>query len=904
MLSDTQDATSSFLNISDDLLSIQTHLIFSITQGIRAGCTATDIVKQAIAAMSQCLHPKWITYSPVTPEEPNVSEDKRICPLLSSGGVKLPVYHEKQEIVNRCSVRHDFSTPLCHTNDRLYEFSSHDSALSSIPKHDVASEPYPLAIAVNPVCMLEIPLKYHDHFLGIFHLLSPPSMQWSVREVEMISDIAQVLSMMLVNEALQQKSSQTEAIMHHIEHSTQTLFRSIPIILHVTDRTDRITEVSDVWLRQMGYERHEVIGARLVDFMTDESRCYAETTILFTYFKTGQCQDIPFKLVTKDGRILDMLFSGKIERDERGTVVRCIESLVNVTRQREVEKQLFREKELAQVTLQSIGDAVITTDVHGCVDYLNPIAEVLTGWRVQEAKGQPISDVMPIIHEMTRTPITNPVEHVLQYRHRVELANHAVLLNRFGVEYAIQDSAAPILGNDGTLLGAVLAFHDVTQTRLMERQLAWQASHDSLTGLMNRREFERKLAEAIAIAHRDGQHHVLCYLDLDRFKVINDSYGHAAGDELIRQVAILLRNQLSASDVVARLGGDEFGIIMYHCDLAKAQKICDAVRRSIQDFRFVWQTHHSNICVSIGLVQIDDECSDLAQVMSAADAVCYAAKQRGRNRVYPYHENDAEVAQQRADRQWIERLNRALETDRFQLYAQTIQLAEKDHHHGMHLHEVLLRLVSEHGDLVLPLNFMPAAEQYSLMPHIDQWVIRKFFQTYMQQGGHRLQPGHIKERLFTINLSGASVNDDQFLDFLRAQFDEFRVPPESICFEITERVAIANLEKAAQLVREIKQIGCQFALDDFGSGVSSFSYLRHLPIDYLKIDGNFVRSLLSDPVNCAIVESVNHIGHLMGIQTIAEFVETSDVREQLEVMGIDYVQGFAVHRPVPLANLI
>jgi diguanylate cyclase (GGDEF)-like protein/PAS domain S-box-containing protein len=607
--------------------------------------------------------------------------------------------------------------------------------------------------------------------------------------------------------------------------------------------------------------------------------------------------------MTKSGQVLDMLFSGTVERDSRGTVIRCIETLANVTRQREVERQLFREKELAQVTLHSIGDAVITTDVKGCVDYLNPTAEVLTGWRIQEAKGKPISDVMPIIHEMTRMPITNPVEHVLLHRRRVELVNHAVLINRFGEEYAIQDSAAPILGNDGTLLGVVLAFHDVTQTRLMERQLAWQASHDSLTGLMNRREFERKLTEAIARSRRDGQQHVLCYLDLDRFKVINDSYGHAAGDELIRQVAILLRNQLPAADIVARLGGDEFGIIMYNCDLEKAQHMSNAIRTSIQDFRFVWQNHYSTICASIGLVQIDAQSSDLAEVMSAADAVCYAAKNRGRNRVYPYHEDDAEVAQQRAERQWIERLNRALETDRFQLYAQTIQLTSAPDHQGIHLHEVLLRMVDEQGDLILPLNFMPAAEQYSLMPHIDQWVIRKFFQLYEKQAGVCLRSDTIKDCLFTINLSGASVNDDQFLDFLRQQFDEFQVPPQSICFEITERVAIANLEKAAQLIREIKQIGCRFALDDFGSGVSSFSYLRHLPIDYLKIDGNFVKSLLSDPVNCAIVESVNHIGHLMGIQTIAEFVETSDVREQLKVMGIDYVQGFAVHRPVPLLDL-
>lgn len=869
--------------------------MLSIAQDIQEGLAADKVIERVLAGVNRSVHPKQVTYSKTV--------DSKSWDLLTL------VSHSQESVSPVRCIQHE---PIGSSSDRIEtsSLSQGDGTITSKDngtppeRHRAASSPPQLqAIASDQACVLDIPLKHREQVMGIFHLLAPKSMQWSNQDVEMLSDLAQVLSLVLVNEKLQQECDWAEANLRQVELSQRSLLRSTPVMLHITDCTDRIIEVSDTWLHQMGYERSEVIGARLIDFMTHESRCYAETTILSTYFKTGRCQDIPFKMMTKRGQVLDMLFSGTIERDSRGTVIRCIETLSNVTRQREVERQLFREKELAQVTLHSIGDAVITTDVQGCVDYLNPTAEVLTGWRIQEAKGRSISEVMPIIHEMTRTPIINPVEHVLRHQRRVELVNHAVLVNRFGEEYAIQDSAAPILGNDGTLLGVVLAFHDVTQTRLMERQLAWQASHDSLTGLMNRLEFERKLSAAIAQARRDGRQHVLCYLDLDRFKVINDSYGHAAGDELIRQVAILLRNQLSSTDIVARLGGDEFGIIMYDCNLAKAQELSDAIRTSIQDFRFVWQNHYSTICVSIGLVQIDEQSSDLAEVMSAADAVCYAAKNRGRNRVYPYHEDDAEVAQQRAERQWIERLNRALESDRFQLYAQTIQLTAAPDREGIHLHEVLLRMVDEQGELILPLNFMPAAEQYSLMPYIDQWVIRKFFQLYEKQAGVCLRSKTIKDCLFTINLSGASVNDDQFLDFLRQQFDEFQVPPQSICFEITERVAIANLEKAAQLIREIKQIGCRFALDDFGSGVSSFSYLRHLPIDYLKIDGNFVRSLLNDPVNCAIVESVNHIGHLMGIQTIAEFVETSDVRDQLKIMGIDYVQGFAVHRPVPLLDL-
>jgi diguanylate cyclase (GGDEF)-like protein/PAS domain S-box-containing protein len=893
MTSDTQDLGPDDLKGSAHLLWIQSRLATQMTQLAHAGHSAHDIAAHIVNELNQCLQPKWIRYSEINPNAQYVASANDL-PLggqeESASGASLRNVHLLPSPRSAHTAHH--SIPNNHTNPCLL-------------RHNVASyaPSQPSAIAKDAACMVEIPLKWGDHFLGIFHLFAPQPMQWSVNEIEIISNIAQMLSLMLINESLKLRSNLLAAETHHIKQSNQILFNSTPMMVHVTDRTDRITAVSDMWLTQMGYDRNEVIGTRFIDYMTEESRYYAETAILITYFQTGRCHEIPFKLITKDGRKLDVLFSGKIERDSRGTVLRCIESMVNVTRQREVEQQLYREKELAQVTLQSIGDAVVTTDIEGRVDYLNPIAEQLTGWRVQEAKGRPITEVMPIIHEMTREPITNPIHHVLKHRHRVELVNHAILVNRFGPEYAIQDAASPIVGTNGTLLGAVLAFRDVTQTRLMERQLAWQASHDGLTGLMNRREFERKLSEAIASVHHDKQHHVLCYLDLDRFKVINDSYGHAAGDELIRQVAILLKNHLATSDVIARLGGDEFGIILYDCSLNHAQDICDVIRRNIQEFRFVWQSHHSNICVSIGIVQIDDNCIDLAQAMSTADAVCYAAKQRGRNRVYPYQANDPEVAQQRADRQWIERLNRAMETDRFHLYAQTIQLAKHAKPREIQLHEVLLRLVDEEGELVLPLNFMPAAEQHSFMPDIDQWVIRKFLQTY---GSYHKQAPHstsAQENLFAINLSGASVNDDQFLDFVKRQFEEFQVPPQHICFEITERVAIANLEKAAQLIREIKCIGCQFALDDFGSGVSSFSYLRHLPIDYLKIDGNFVRSLLTDPVNCAIVESVNHIGHLMGIQTIAEFVETEDILTHLDLMGIDYVQGFAVHRPVPLEML-
>lgn len=564
-----------------------------------------------------------------------------------------------------------------------------------------------------------------------------------------------------------------------------------------------------------------------------------------------------------------------------------------------VERRLLAEKELAQTTLEAIGDAVITTDAKGNIQYFNPVAEHLTGWKTHEVKGLPLTDVFNIVNEITRRTVENPLHKVLKFGQIVNLAQNTVLIARDGTEYPIEDSAAPIRASNGEIIGVVLVFHDVTQSRYLARQLSWQANHDELTGLFNRRTFELHLLDAIVGAKSEEQHHVLCFLDLDQFKAVNDTCGHAAGDELLCQITKLFQERVRVTDTLARLGGDEFGLLLHQCSLAQAEQVAEELRRRIQEFQFIWQGKVFTIGVSIGLAEINADCQNLNTVLSAADSACYAAKERGRNCIYVYQSDDLKLVQHRNEMQWISKIDQALREDRFQLYFQKItpvmEGSETDRY------EILLRLVDESGELVLPMAFIPTAERYHLIPAIDRWVIRNFFSQYEKHQQQLIGNGKVgKTGLYTINLSGGSVNSEEFMAFLKDQFSEHHIAPQNICFEITETTAIANLDQAAQLIHSLKELGCQFALDDFGSGMSSLAYLKKLPVDYLKIDGSFIQDIDNDQIDYAMVDSVNRLSHLMGIQTIAECVESKSVLKQLQKIGVDYAQGFCIDKPSPL----
>ena len=604
--------------------------------------------------------------------------------------------------------------------------------------------------------------------------------------------------------------------------------------------------------------------------------------------------DIEVRLQTKAGDFRWFRSRGQSVRAADGRAIRMAGAITDITDRRLAAAELFSEKERAQVTLASIADGVITTDDDGWVEYLNPVAEDLTGWTADSARGLPLHAIFRMVHETTRQPATSPIELVLREERNVETAATMLLLRNDGTEVPIVQSAAPIRARSGEITGVVLVLHDVSRERQYAAKLSYQASHDALTGLINRTEFEQRLSHALMSAAQLGRHHAVMYLDLDQFKVVNDTSGHAAGDQLMRQVSAVLQRRLREGDTLARLGGDEFGVLLENCSSENALRIADELRQTVMEFHFAWENRSFTIGVSIGVVNVEDGLFTIADVLSAADAACYMAKEKGRNRVQVYHREDSELSMRHGEMEWVGRLQKALDEDRFVLYSQDI-VALGGANKGGHC-ELLIRMLDEKGEIVPPMAFIPAAERYGLMPSIDRWVIRNALAIIAREQadlrGEALD-------VYAINLSGASIGDDRFLEFVREQFTRFGVRYQSICFEITETAAIARLDKAAYFIQELRALGCRFSLDDFGAGMSSFAYLKHLPVDYLKIDGGFVKDMADDPIDRAMVEAINNVGHVMGKQTIAEFVDGERIIAALREIGVDYAQGYGVAKPRP-----
>ena len=586
--------------------------------------------------------------------------------------------------------------------------------------------------------------------------------------------------------------------------------------------------------------------------------------------------------------------------DELGVLADDFRALL--AERRQAEEALHREKELAQVTLASIGDGVITTDNSGRVVFLNAVAEYMTGWVLGQAKGRQLAEIFNIVNELTRKPALDPVARCLREGHIVGLANHTVLVRLDGREFAIEDSAAPIRNLQDDVVGVVLVFHDVTRAREMATRLSWQASHDVLSGLFNRMAFEERLRLLLQSPADSGTDaHVLLYIDLDQFKVVNDIAGHMAGDEMLKQISGIMQQQVRDTDLLARLGGDEFGVILTHCDLAHARRIADSIHQALDALRFRWNERVFHVGASIGVLEFRTGQHTITELMSAADIACYAAKNAGRRRTHVYEAENVHMQQHRSEMDWSARITEAVEHDHLVLYGQTIvALNGASDGEGLHF-EVLVRLQEGDTGLVLPGVFLPAAERYDLMPVVDRWIITRSFSLVAEC---LRRDGASAIAQCAINLSGATLGDESLLPFIKNQLTLHHLPARLFSFEITETAAISNFQAALHLIRELKALGCRFALDDFGSGMSSFSYLRSLPVDYLKIDGQFVRGMLDDPVNRTLVGNINDIGHLLGKETIAEYAEDAATIEALRALGVDYAQGFGIHRPAPLAGLL
>lgn len=559
-------------------------------------------------------------------------------------------------------------------------------------------------------------------------------------------------------------------------------------------------------------------------------------------------------------------------------------------RLREDRRSLHGEKEKAQVTLRSIGDAVITTDADGNIETLNNIAERLAGCSEEELRGSSIDEALPFLHDSTRLPSECLVSRALSENTIVTSSSSLVLSSRSGIEYAIEATASPIRDDVNTIFGAVLVFRDVTEVRAMSRELAYQARHDVLTNLFNRREFEERLTEYFGMAKKGKTGHVLCYLDLDNFKVVNDTCGHAAGDALLKRLAKLLRRNLRREDILARLGGDEFGVIIVDSGIDDARQVATKLHNVIKDFHFYWEGNIFEIGASIGLVEIGMDARSIYDLLRAADFACYAAKDMGRNQIQVYSPDDLVMARRQGELEWVQHINHALEQDRLVLYCQDITPLDAP---GKVKYEFLVRMRGVDGGIVEPSSFLPAAEHYNLIVSIDRWVIDHGFRIVCA-----LEPQQLKEiDCFNINLSGQSVGDPAILDYIVKRFELYEVAPEKICFEITETAAIANLGSARNMMTILKAMGCRFALDDFGSGLSSFGYLRSLPIDLVKIDGAFVRNMVSDETDLAMVISINQVAHAIGIKTVAEYVENREILLRAKEVGIDYGQGIHIAKP-------
>ncbi|MBN2441431.1 MAG: EAL domain-containing protein [Spirochaetales bacterium] len=590
--------------------------------------------------------------------------------------------------------------------------------------------------------------------------------------------------------------------------------------------------------------------------------------------------------------------AGKLQEevDDKTSDLKSVNlKLKNEIKAREkVQNELTLEKERAMVTLESIGDGVITTDNHGIITYLNPVAEKLTGWNNSEANGLSLGKVLKVTYNFNDGPLNDPTEIALGQDSSLKLSGSIILKSRNGRVFSIKESISPIRDFEKQTIGVVIVIHNVSEIQMMSQKIVYQSTHDSLTSLLNRARFEEILTELVQI--EGNSDNVFCFIDIDKFKVINETFGTVAGDELLRHMSALLKKGIRSTDTLARLGADQFGVLFSCCPMNRAKEIADELCKLVFTSKFRWNEKDFTISISIGLLPLQSHSRNIAKIFSSAHMACSMAKKKGGNRVHLYTTEDKELVQYQTDMHFITHITKALDEDRFCLYSQVIQPIGTTITFGEH-YEILIRMIDENDQILAPEMFISAAEKYNIMPTIDRWAIRKLFSSYKIDYNETVYQTRGR---FSINLSGATLNDEDFLDFIFEQFEKYDIPPFMICFEITETAAISNFSRVINFIKELKKIGCCFSLDDFGTGWASFNYLKHLPVDFLKIDGSFVKGMDKNPLDYVLVETINHIGHVMGLETIAEYVESEEILTKLKTIGVNYAQGFGISKPKPL----
>ncbi|WP_019571124.1 EAL domain-containing protein [Thioalkalivibrio sp. ALMg3] len=684
------------------------------------------------------------------------------------------------------------------------------------------------------------------------------------------------------------RERQSEQALKSLETQLGATIRHAPLILFALDADGRFTLSEGAGLQALGLNPGEVVGRNFHDVYADQPGTLeaAERALAGEAF---QFED------TVNGTHLSVSWI-PMKDPEKGPDG-ALGVAWDVTSLRAAEAATGAERDRLLTTLQSISDGVITADTHGRLTYLNPAAQVLLGLDATSAQGHLVDELLDLEDTRTGASVLRPVEHCLNLGGTVE-SPERILHRADGETRVVRMLASPLQRPNREAQGVVVVLHDHTELWQMTQQLNHQATHDDLTGLCNRREFERRLDQALHIQEEGETPHAVFYMDLDQFKIINDTCGHQAGDELLRELSERLRHLIRENDTLARLGGDEFGVLLYHCPPERAEAIARKMLETVQSLRFAWEGRRFDVGVSIGLVPVSGPEQTLPEILSQADSACYAAKENGRNQVYVWQPSDQALRRRRGEMEWVGRIRSALEEGRFALFGQAVHPLGPVDPDLAHV-EVLMRLRDEDGRLIPPGSFIPAAERYHLMPDIDRHIIDNAFAMLARHRAPRENPSHCDPTL-AINLSGQSLAQESMLEFVTERLQHYAIPPRCIIFEITETAAISHHERAQSLIRTLRYMGCRFSLDDFGSGLSSFGYLKNLPVDFIKVDGSFVRDIAHNAVDSAMVTAIHRVGHVLGLRTIAECVESAATMDRLREIGLDFVQGFYLSEPAPL----
>lgn len=728
----------------------------------------------------------------------------------------------------------------------------------------------PLIVDGKSIGVLLTMMKEHQH-------------NFSARDISLMEGLAAEAALAVHTQMLHKSRIQAE-------HRFQRLVENAPSAILLIDQDFVIQEANHRATKLLGQNDSTLVGTHIRECFNPEDY----DRVLDSFKSLNVDQSLTMEAAVKKGNDLytEVAISANLLSIAGQSVIQAF--LLDISQRRLAEAALYEEKERAQITLSSIADGVVTTDQRGFISSINPKAESLTGWSAVDAYGQHIVDVLTITDPDTHLSFSGIVEKCLRKGQTVEIAGSTYLIRRNGDHSAVELSIAPIRDRVGNNVGTVIVIHDVSEARKMAEEMHFLATHDTLTGLVNRGEFERRLADAINTAASDNINYALCYMDLDRFKIVNDTVGHIAGDELLIQLTGLLKSKVRSGDTLARLGGDEFAVLLHSCPLDKASQIAENIRALVKDFRFSWEGKNFEIGASIGVIAITADSGELKEILSAVDSACYVAKEQGRNRVQIFQPGDEDIVRRHGEMELTHRIRKALDENRFCLWHQPLQPLNENLQH-IQASELFVRMLDEHDQVIPPAMFIPAAERYQLMAGIDRWVVNAVFNAIDE--GRLLN--HETSRYF-INLSGQSLGNTDLLQFIVNRLETVNCAAEQICFEITETAAIANLAHAMNFVTVLESRGCCFSLDDFGSGLSSFAYLKNLPVDYLKIDGHFVKDMVHNPVDRAMVEAITKIGHVMGIQTIGEFVEDKETQEALKSVGVDFAQGTVIAKPKPL----